>query len=534
MLKDKQLDKFGEALVESFIKEGAKENLFSNPSIQRTTAQVLENQIADFTKRTEISAERITKVLAPVDENGKPITEGESSYSSQGTDVAAGDIARFGEIYLPIATKVIPSLVINNMVGVQPMSQPNGYVYGQRSCYGTGPYDHNANRQGAKFETTQIIVVEASVTTAVNTASAGALWARSDSIWLSQETSTADGLILHIEGNTYLVKLEDSANPFDATNNVDVFTSAGNAFSASEGAVTAQFPNEVGQAAGLLKTYSSAGTIKTVNGVNIGEPVSTDDGMYQRNVGQANIKIVRASVDAQTRQMFAEYPVEAEQDMKAIHGRDLRSELSELTAGIIVNEINKEFIDEMEAAATYAANTDSMAFATIEGRWENEKFRSIWTRLVKLGQDIALDTRLGPGNFIIGTSEMISMLMQLDGFTAAPVPAPGSFSAISKIGGEWYVGHIGGMFDLYRDMFASGNYAIIGRKGQMEWDAGVFFLPYIPLQFASGVTQENLQPKLKFSSRYGKVGSPIAPSASDVSDTRYYRKLTITGAWETS
>jgi hypothetical protein len=134
-------------------------------------------------------------------------------------------------------------------------------------------------------------------------------------------------------------------------------------------------------------------------------------------------------------------------------------------------------------------------------------------------------TRLGPGNYIIASPDVVTALTQLDGFIAAP--APGPMGNISKIGGDWYVGKIGGMFDVYRDMFATTNYASVGRKGSNEWDAGLFFLPYVPLQFIAGQTPDNLQPKIKFMTRYGKVANVLRNSSSQVADARYYRYITV-------
>jgi len=512
MQKDKNLK---DVIIDSYIESLSEDKLFSNERIKETTRIILENQFNDFVETTKISPNRIAAQLVDKEVlESAGLTEVASSYSSQGTEAAAGDIARFGEIYMPIAAKVIPSLVINNMVGVQPMTQPNGFVYAMRAFYGTGPYDSTSDRQGAKYPGSSAAIGDTQI---IKVASATGI---SKGSYLIDSGDAVEALVLHIEDTLIVVK-HLKASVFAVSDSIEIQSAADQTYSGEDTTISAVYTNEIAQSQGLFKYYSGySGT----------SAYTTDQGMYATDVGQVNIKIERSTVEAKTRQLFAEYPIEAEQDLRAIHKRDLRAELSELTAGTIVNEIAKEFIDEIDAGADSGGSTTVSYASDLDGRWESEKFRSLFTRLVKLSNDIAIDTRLGPGNFIIASSGVTTALSQLDGFSAHPLPNQATFNNISKIGADWYVGNIAGMFDVYRDIWATTEYAVVGRKGPNEWDAGVFFLPYVPLQFFAGVTQENLQPKMKFMSRYGKIGH-ILRTNNDVADSRYYRKLTVSDMW---
>ena len=50
-----------------------------------------------------------------------------------------GDVAQFTPILLPLVRRVYPNLIANELLGVQPMSMPTGYVYSLVNQYlGTG------------------------------------------------------------------------------------------------------------------------------------------------------------------------------------------------------------------------------------------------------------------------------------------------------------------------------------------------------------------------------------------------------------
>lgn len=501
---DEQRDK----LVEAYISAADEEKRFDSPKIKEITRIILENQVNHFCETKGYTTEQITKSL--LNENGVL-----NEVGTPGSTIAVADIAQFGEIYLPIAAKVIPSLVINNMVGVQPMTQPNGFVYAMRAFHTRSPYDEAQDAgnvyaaRGATYSKLQIITVADATNITANTN-----WIQT----ATDGTNVADAFVLYKEGNNLLVKTNYGTTGYNryfvAGDSIDTNTQAAQAYAAEETTVTAVYTPEIAQAAGIFKYYSGYGGSAAA---------TTDQGQYQQNVGQVQIRVERTAVTAKTRQLFAEYPIEAEQDLRAIHKRDLRAELSEITAGEIVNEINKEFIDDINTAAAAGGNT-TFDMETADARWEIEKYRSLWVRVTRAANQIAQDTRLGPGNYIIASPDVCTALSQLDGFAAAP--AQGTFGSISRIGGDWYVGRIGGTMDLYRDMFATSDYISVGRKGANEWDAGTFFLPYVPLQFIAGQTQENLQPKMKFMTRYGKVAN-VLQTDNTVADKRYYRKITV-------
>jgi hypothetical protein len=96
---------------------------------------------------------------------------------------------------------------------------------------------------------------------------------------------------------------------------------------------------------------------------------------------------------------------------------------------------------------------------------------------------------------------------------------------------------------VFVDPYATTDYATVGFRGSNNYDAGMFYCPYVPLTMVRAVDPNSFQPKIGFKTRYGLVANPFAGGAvtsSNVEGTstsvlghrnsnQYFRKLEITG-----
>jgi hypothetical protein len=63
------------------------------------------------------------------------------------------------------------------------------------------------------------------------------------------------------------------------------------------------------------------------------------------------------------------------------------------------------------------------------------------------------------------------------------------------------------------------NYVCVGYKGSNQYDAGLFYCPYVPLQMVRAVGENSFQPKIGFKTRYGLVNNPfVSTGGNDYSD----------------
>jgi hypothetical protein len=160
----------------------------------------------------------------------------------------------------------------------------------------------------------------------------------------------------------------------------------------------------------------------------------------------------------------------------------------------------------------------SVSGNTIGGRWEMERYRELYHYILRRAQQIAINTRRGSGNWLVGNPYSISIFESLASFTIAPVPANGVDTLAVGVS---RLGSLDGRISVYRDTFQNKNQFIIGYKGPSEYDTGVVYLPYIQLLASRATFEDSFQPAVGLMSRYG-IHEHIFGARN------YYQKVTLT------
>ena len=264
---------------------------------------------------------------------------------------------------------------------------------------------------------------------------------------------------------------------------------------ANNGAAVANTSAALGSAAGALD-------------VAIGEDMTPQNMAFS---------IEKVTVTAHTRALRADYTMEVAQDLKAVHGLDAETELSNILSAEILAEINREVIRKIYNEATIGAqhNTTTTGIFDLDtdsnGRWSVEKFKGLMFQIEREANEIAKKTRRGKGNMIITSSDVASALQMAGVLDYAP--ALDSNNMNPDDAGNTFVGVLNGRYRVYIDPYAvtnSSNYFVVGYKGTSSYDAGMFYCPYVPLQMVRAVDTNTFQPKIGFKTRYGMVRNPFA------------------------
>jgi len=254
-------------------------------------------------------------------------------------------------------------------------------------------------------------------------------------------------------------------------------------------------------------------------------------------IAEMAFTIDKVSVVAKGRALRADYTVELAQDLKAIHGLDAETELSNILATEILAEINREVIRTIGLTATPGAATGVAIPGTFNldvdsnGRWSVERFKGMMFQIERDLNAIAKATRRGKGNMLITSSDVASSLQMAGVLDYAPALNSNNLQVDDT--GNTFVGVLNGRIRVYIDPYATSDYYIAGYKGASSWDAGLFYCPYIPLQMFRAVGENNFQPKIGFKTRYGMVANPFSrgATASDGSlvanSNVYYRRVNV-------
>ncbi len=250
--------------------------------------------------------------------------------------------------------------------------------------------------------------------------------------------------------------------------------------------------------------------------------------------------IEKVTVSAKSRALKAEYSLELAQDLKAIHGLDAETELSNILSGEILAEINREVIRTIVVTAKQGAQEGTTTAGIFDldtdsnGRWSVEKFKGLMFQVEREANAIAKGTRRGKGNVIICSSDVASALQMAGVLDYAPALNSNNLQIDDT--GNTFAGVLNGRLRVYIDPYAGNNYMVVGYKGSSAFDAGLFYCPYVPLQMVRAVNPDTFQPKIGFKTRYGMVANPFAGGA-DAADPGlgalnqdsnvYYRRLIV-------
>lgn len=394
----------------------------------------------------EINAPKITDshmkgVVYQILEN----TERELNEATQ-----TGDIAQYTPVLMSLIRRTMPTLVGNQMVGVQAMSAPTGRIFAQHVYYGK-------NKQGGT-ET----------------------WANG-----TVGTATAFG----------------------------------------------QAPNP-----------AHTGPHTTEKGEKLGWP--SDDGTKYEETQWAEMSFAIDYIDVsvKTRALKGKITTEVVSDLRAVHGLDAEQEIANILQAEIVAEIDREIINrissEAKTGAQNCATAGTFDFSVdADGRWSMEKVQGLLIQIEREATIIAQETRRGRGNFIL-TSPEVAAWLSMANLITNEYGNVGFTPVINPVGISYY-GMLTNRFRVFVDPYAvatgSGtdqlHSIIVGYKGANAYDAGIFYCPYIPLQFFKATGQEDFGLRLGIKSRYGIVSNPYycATGTTDAtaSTNSYYRKFNI-------
>ena len=258
---------------------------------------------------------------------------------------------------------------------------------------------------------------------------------------------------------------------------------------------------------------------------------------------EMGFSIEKVTVTAKTRQLKAEYSMELAQDLKAVHGLDAETELSNILSSEILAEINREVLRTIYTVAKVGCKVGTTTVGTFDldtdsnGRWMVEKVKGLAFQLEREANTIAKTTRRGKGNVMICSSDVASALA-MAGILDYQSALQGQVSLTVDDTGNTFAGTLFGRIKVYIDPYFGANstseFAVMGFKGSNAYDAGLFYCPYVPLQMVRAVDTTTFQPKIGFKTRYGLVANPFAEGTTQGqgaltrTSNLYYRAFKIT------
>jgi hypothetical protein len=383
----------------------------------------------------------------------------------------AGDIATFTPILMPLVRRVFPNLIANELLGVQPMSTPTGYIYALVNNYiGDGLNQANPNRNAFVVETDFVPVVTDGVVTQANLdVTVGS-------------TIFSTGKVLYVEGGKVLVGYTGTTRPAVKVGDT-----------VKEGVkVTGLYTNEAAFYR-IFKNYT--GTYQTAVAEQLGDDMK-----------EVGFSVTKKSIEAKSRALKGRYTVEMYQDLKSQHGLDADQELISLMSYEIQAETDRDVVDFVNNNSKVCPDVTFQAptvAAVGRGVWDIENYRALGIRIAKESALVGLETKRGQGNILLVSPKVEVMLEQLGGFKPFEVASDLQFQSAGGVAGTF-----DNKYKVIVDQYAKNDYVNVIYKGADRRDAMGFFAPYVPLSFTKVTMQESGQPGVIAKTRYALATIP--------------------------
>ena len=428
-------------------------------------------------------------VTAVILENQEKEMKESRSFLTEAEMSTADAVANWDPVLISLVRRSMPNLMAYDVCGVQPMSGPTGLIFAMKARMGEGAtsVDEALFNEADTGDSNISMVSQTGTEPGALNGGTAAVTNTSTEPDIWGESSTAHGQDV---AGTYNVKPGDT-------------TTAGEAYGAS--------------------------------------------GTEFQDMG---FTIEKATVTARTRALRAAYTMELAQDLKAIHGLDAESELSNILSTEILAEINREVVRTIYITAEVGAQTASSAGifnldTDSNGRWSVEKFKGLMFQIERDCNDIGIRTRRGKGNLVVCSADVASALSMAGVLDVGGSGGSGNLNVDPSPAGSTFAGTINGRIKVYVDPYnsvvsasATNNWYVAGYRGSNAYDAGLFYCPYVPLQMVRAVSEATFQPRIAFKTRYGmainpfsKVGSTGAIASDSIPFTAdsncYYRRARV-------
>ena len=432
---------------------------------------------------------------------------------------------------MPMLRKVYPALIANELLGVQPLSGPTGFIYSLTNRYignaangltkpGTNDGANGPALYNKTNAATQVLLVDQTTTVP----------AVGDGINMTTGVMTGAPAVA---GEAVIVYVEP-ANHGALGSNYPAGQTVGNTIGGT--AVGAQAADLVGILVELpANTYFGRTGVVPVAGDVVGSftglaafdkilpnysgSYTTANGEIRGTVGnemnEVGIAVERTQVEAKTRKLRAEYTIEMYQDLKAMHGVLADQELMNLMGYEIKAETDREVVDFVNSRAgiesdffvngSYGTGNQAVgAPANFNaGRWEIERYRALAIKIADMSRSIGRLNKRGAANKLLVSPKVLTVLEAIGGFATAPVDSTVSTQNLNPVAGRF-----DNKYSIIVDQYADqGDYVTALYKGSNQDSLGVYS-PYTPVQIQKVTHVTTGQPALIAMSRYGLAENP--------------------------
>ena len=369
---------------------------------------------------------------------------------AQGTQV--GDIAKKND-YLNLISAVMPTLVAEDLVNVQPLKQKAGVVY-----YLKNVFDDNKGKieKGDVISSFERVYVE---NDKLNSA-----------FKYTSETVEAESLVVE-GGKDKLEWTQVVPGSVKIGGNTD--DGAGNI--------------------GSAKIDYETGIITGLSGSNLEANYEHD--MYAAPIRVPRIKtiVTDITVTARPRKLATAFSLDAAYDLQMTQNVDLQSIIAGAATDEIRSEIDGEILNDLANSGT--TMTVSFNQPVPFGISRADHYESFYQTIVEAANKIYAKTRRITGNYLIVGENAANILETHSKFKAA---------ASLNEAGPHVAGTLNGKFLVVKNPYFGADQFVVGYNGDTPWDGGYVYAPYMAITSTQFIMGEGFLGTQGYATSYAK------------------------------
>lgn len=360
------------------------------------------------------------------------------------------NLGNFVDYGFGVITAVMPALVANEIVSVQPLKARTGEIFYLNFKYGSNKGNIKAGDMMISAQTSATDDTEYSSQN-VGSEEVGQLVSGTTTyeFFLSYTPITAGSVNL-------------SAGSFEITDNGDGTLAGGAGSNLTAGTID--------YATGKINlTFSAVSADASLAGSYSFQYGNMDvDG----NIPQVDVDLTSSTISSVTRSLRARWMFDAAFELLQVHGINSDDEIAKAMAAEIRHEIDGEIMNDLfnQAQAGGAMFTWSKTPGTGVS-YKDHKDTFIDT-LTTMSNAIFKDTLRAEGNFIVAGINASSLIETLENFEP---------SADSLKPGPHVIGKLNGRWKVIKNPYYKADDFVVGYKGSSYLEGGYVYAPFLPL-----------------------------------------------------
>lgn len=375
----------------------------------------------------------------------------------EGTDISM--VNTFTSNVFDIITAVMPNLLANDIVSVQPLDRRNGQVFFLKFTYGN---DKGNIKAGDNMLTSQ-----------KGFSGQDYSGERVSGEVLSVSSGAVSQTLIHTPIKPGTVKL---TTPDDlAVELVDVPNADGVTGTFTDTAAT-------GLGAGTINYKTGAIDLTGVTQTNLEVEWEYDQNSFDAKVDEVDVRVVSEPVVARPRKLKSVYMFDVAYDLKMSFGLDMDQVILKATSGEIGYEIDNEIMQDLLKIAGSDSTWNKLP--DFKGMDVKAHEATLMNAINDGSNTILGNTKRYEGTFIICGKNAATYIESLNTNINAYGEVFKRTSTGGVVGGPHLIGVLDGRYNVYKNPYYPDNSMLIGARGESFIEAGYVYAPYLPL-FAS-------------------------------------------------